>query len=390
MKRNLHILVPSQLHITGGGIETWLIYFLRNISLKHQYQDIFVYGFQSAEKVHTIPELEFNENVRFLLSSLSKKRNGAANILNFVRTHEKSIKQNLNDNDHILIIGSVFLAPFLVRIRRLKYARKLKTILWVRSKTIGELKARKSKYVFFAKLFEKKVIKNCDLIITNGKDTQDYYESIYPKHKNKMYTVFNAVNFNKYSNIKIENISILNKSLNVIYLGRYIKAKGFDSFIDSIQQLSSASGQNYSLKFISYGHGHLSECVGNIPLIDKGPYTQKELHHLLEENHVVVFLNKSKNAGGLSHALLEVMAAGKIVIAWKNQVHCQILNNSNSILVEEGNINELSKAYIDLYNNLSENESYYNKLREKARKTAEKYSEENHIEDFLRVVETHE
>src|SRR5690625_2835855 len=111
----------------------------------------------------------------------------------------------MDKKDHLIIVGTVFLAPLLWKIQSLVRKNKVKTVLWIRSKTVGEMKARNSKYVFLAKLFELIMIKKSKIIIANGEDTLSYYQTLYTKYQKKMFTVFNAVNYKQYSQIKINN-----------------------------------------------------------------------------------------------------------------------------------------------------------------------------------------
>src|SRR5690606_12928303 len=102
-----------------------------------------------------------------------------------------------------------------------------------------------------------------------------------------------------------------------------------------------------SIQFNVYGFGEgvelLSEDINYF-----GKYSGDDVKEILKNNEVVVFLNKSGNAGGLSHSLLEAMASGKVIIAWDNYIHNQVLTNDNSILIPEGNIEYLSLAFDEM------------------------------------------
>lgn len=384
MKKNLHVFIPSKLHTNGGGIETWLEYFLRHLPEANYYKKIYIYGFNHKDDRDKIYNLKFKDNVKFFLAPTSKVGNGVLNIIKFVRFHNRIFKSKVLHQDHVLVLGSVYLSPLIYLIKRGSLTKNLKLIVWIRSKTIGELKARGSRFVNMAPMLEKIAIKYSDIVITNGDDTFNFYSKQYQKYKKKISKLYNAVDHRRFSMIDIEKWD--KRSLkNIAYMGRYVEAKGFKDYVNAIYKVYTQETPPESIKFYAYGHGELERITESVELNNMGPYKPNDLIRILSNIDIVVLLNKSNKSGGLSHSLLEVMAAGKLIIAWKNDVHCQVLDDGNSILVDEGNIGELIRTFINVDQNYANYGQYYN-MRVNARSKAENFSIENHIKGFINLV----
>jgi glycosyltransferase involved in cell wall biosynthesis len=385
-KPNLHIFITSKLNIFGGGCETWLEYFLRYLVEYNYYNSINVYAFESnLQENLTIPSKIKSKEISYFLCPIKseKKGEGYKNIIKYVNFHYHNFKKYSKKKDHVILIGSVVMAPVLLRNLFLIKTKKIRLITWIRSKVIGEMKANRSNFVFISKLLERFVLSLSDLIITNGKDTLNYYTSRYKKYRDKLTMIENGIETNKFNDIEINDI---NAPIKIAYTGRYSRAKGFDDYNTSIDLFFKHNKEDFKkILFFSFGHGELESTTSKY-LINKGRYSQDDLKEILSSVDVVVFLNKSNNSGGLSHSLLEVMAAGKIIIAWKNDVHCQILNENNSFLIEEGNINELTKVYKTLIKDTEEIKNELKSKRLNARKTSEGFTCSNHVQKFVEIV----
>lgn len=375
----LHIIIPSKLEKHGGGIETWLSYFIKTLKNKEKYEKIIVYGYFSEEKHEKIYHDFLENDINFVFVNYNSTKSGIKNIINFSRLHFLNFRKEVENFDHVIYIGTVYLAPLMFLVNKFIRKKKFKSIVWVRSKTVGEMKARGSKLIFIASVFEQYLIKNADIIITNGTDTQDYYKKLYPKFIKKIHKIFNAVDFEKFSMFPVTSLQP-----NIVFMGRYVEAKGFSYFVKSVEEYKKIH-KSKEVQFTTYGHGIGDGLVNTLYIEDKGPYDASDLLDIFMKYDIFMFLNKSDSSGGLSHALLEVMAAGKLIIAWKNEVHCQVLNEKNSLLVDEGDISELVRTYRKVFEK-EWSANFLENLRINARETAKKYSLENHIENYRDIV----
>lgn len=382
-KKSLHVFLQSTMINHGGGVESWLDYFLReNIDFNY-YSEIFIYGFENAtDYKDLVGKYEGMSKIKFKTVPIISNRPGmgSINMFSFYKNHAKEFSKNVKYLDHVIFIGTIIFAPFLLLIKKIIKQKKIFLITWIRSNSLGEMRASGSKFLVVAPLFERYVLNKSSRIITNGHDTFKLYSINYPQFKKKIRCVPNAVDVEKFIDIPIE---FKNTTIKVAYLGRYVKAKGFDNFIEAIQLFSQKyPGLSKKIKFLSFGHGEIK--VPSTFMKDKGKYTPENLKTILEEIDVVVFLNSSKYSGGLSHALLEVMASGKLIIAWDNEVHNQVLTNENSFLIEEDNISSLVEAFVSLSETKGENNLL--QKRNNVRMLSKQYSTKQHFKNYLDAI----
>lgn len=381
---SLNIVICSPLYINGGGCETWLDYFLEGIKKEGRYACVNVYHIAPHENKKTIKDRYVNDTFyRFFYVNVGSQKRGSGfkNIIVFTLFTVKRFMKSLKRGDHIILIGSTYAGAVGI-ISRALFGKKVSILTWIRSMAIGELSSRKSKFVKFGAYIEKKIIRKTDMVITNGLDTLQNYKSHYPKFESKMYVIENAVHFHKFSSIQTVN---LRRKISVAYMGRLTTAKGFPQYIDSIQTMGSADRS--SIEFNVYGHGEKENLIDKNMLTYHGPFFPDDVVRIFEKNEVVVFLNNSKSAGGLSHGILEAMAAGRLIVAWENPVHCQILNNNNAVLIPEGDIHQLAVLFEKM---ASPPESFLTELEKKsmnARRDASFYSVESHVNKYSKLIE---
>lgn len=369
----------SPLYKNGGGIQTWLIYFLRGVLEKNIYSKVYIYNIKPGNDQDSISTLYKNKlECEFLdidLKSSIGKGNGFKNILDYTIKTIKLMRVIVKNNDKILIIGTIFTAPVGI-ISKLIF-KKATIATWIRSRTVGELAARKSKFIRVGNFLEKKLLNVSDIIIANGQDTLEYYKSIFPMHQKKMEVIENAVEYNKFSHLQMPDFK--KNNISTAYLGRMVAAKGFPEYVNVANHLKSNS-----LSFFVHGHGGEVESDS---IIYCGPYSPDDVTDVLSKHGIIVFLNKNNSAGGLSHGLLEAMASGRLIIAWDNPIHSQVLNKNNSILIEEGNEKDFIKAF-ESFTNLSDEEiASLEKKCMQVRKKAKDYSVEKHINKFIAIMD---
>ncbi|TDM32445.1 glycosyltransferase [Macrococcoides canis] len=354
----INLLIPSKMHSNAGGVEKWINYFLENINYIDNLK-INVYCFKVNDDEKKISD-KFYENVTFHFVNYNSQRSGVYNMIKYYYFASKILfKKNIIN----VYIGSINLAPLIVFSKR--------NIVWIRSKAIGEQVLRKKIFLKpILELLEKITILKSDYLIFNGYDTEEFYLKKY-NFKCKKKVIPNATKVD----YKFEKPTIHNP-LRIAYTGRYISAKGFDFF-----ETISLSLKNENIIFNAYGFG--KRINDDYKIVDNGKYEESNLIEILESNDVILFLNRQENSGGISHSLLEAMAMGKIIIAWDNRVHNQVLNSSNSILIQEGSSKCLENAIMDVVKNP---EKYF-VIMQQAYHDSKKYSIKNHMKKFAKVLE---
>jgi glycosyltransferase involved in cell wall biosynthesis len=382
MVNNLHFFILSELNKYGGGIETWLNYFLQNFYFTKINGKIFIYHVKTKKDQESIPEIIKNSKIEYIPVRVSRLKNrGFRNIVKFtiVNLFRSIIK--IKKNDIVVSIGTIYTAPISILIKKI-FKKNIKLITWVRSISVEEMKisGSRSKFYNVSKKLEEYLIKASDFILTNGKDTENYYSKKYKINGSKIQVINNAVDSSKFKNIPIPEFK--KRRISVAYTGRLSTAKGFLDFLSAIDQLDKEDYKNLEMNI--YGHGENEKLINKKILNYYGKYYPEDIFNILSNNDVIFFLNKDGKGGGVSHSLLEAMAAGRLIVAYNNPIHNQILNDDCAILIEES-IDEIKKVLKKL------NHGYYdpNELQKKcelARKEAANYSIENHLTTFYSVI----
>jgi glycosyltransferase involved in cell wall biosynthesis len=301
------------------------------------------------------------------------------NPLRFVLGATGRMHQEVRDGDHVILVGTVTEAAVGIVVRLL-WRRKLRVITWVRGIADGELAAdQQIVRVGIARVLERLLFAASSDVVFNGHDTYDVYSKRYPHLMGKYAIIPNGVQLDPFLDIELP--SFAERPMSVAFVGRLVKPKGFHEFLSAVSQYNIMY-PNSGVEFHVWG----PNLMPSAPLDQvhyHGSAPREEIPAILARCHAVVILNQSMRmrAGGLSHSLLEAMAAGRLIIAWDNPAHRQVLNHSNSILVPEGSVDELVGAIRGL---LDEGRS----LREKAlcaREDARAHSIENHVRTYLRL-----
>ena len=178
-----------------------------------------------------------------------------------------------------------------------------------------------------------------------------------------------------------------NAPLRIGYVGRLGRVKGINEFA---QLARSWTEKDPAVEFHVIGEGPdkgLVEAARDEgKLIFHGAMPNDRLPDELDRLDATVALTfKSADGGtsGLSNALLEQMAAGKIVIAWRNEIFCQILSDRNAYLVEQGSVAGLRRAVEEIMASPADAAS----RAKEAQRLASQNSFEEHMARFGRLIE---
>lgn len=368
----LHIVIYSELKKWQGGRERWLGYFLRGVHSK--YSKVNVYFLRKEGNV--------DQKERFIYDDFHNFENiywypvTASTWSKWVfRTLVRSITL-VKPGEHVVSVGS---GPEAIVGICLKILRKVQFIIWLRTVLKAELSGRKGRFfVKFAEIVERLGLRLADKVIANGYDTMLYYKRTTRK---PIHVVPNAIdNFNELSAVPLPMFHI---PITIAFLGRFVKERGSEYFL----RLCHGVRDDPRFRFVVYGPTYDGDQnPGGQNLIFKGPYYPEELPNILKTADVVTFLLPSVgvHGGGVSHALLETMASGRLIIAWKNPIVLSnnLLTDSNSILVDEGDLDKIIHILDEICRSP---ESFIDKCIQ-ARRDSQRFSAVNHVEMFLRIV----
>lgn len=381
---NIHIVLYSQLDGVGGGRETWLRYFLPALRQSKAAESIHVYCLPKTQLVD--PSLRVVVSANAALHECGARQGrfsrGLAGSVAFAWSVHKSLRMSAEPGDVVVLVGTIVEGIVGLATRRLAVSRRLRIAVWVRSLGIGEISTRHSRpYVVAASCIEQRLLTDvADIVIANGSDTQEYYCHRYPRVLPKMLCIPNAVDTERFSSVPDIEWSQRHR-IRVAYVGRFNKSRGFDQFLSCARAIATRSDGSVEFDFGAWGYGELPETLPR-HVTYHGPVLPDELPTVLGSNDVVLFLNRSAGglAGGLSHGLLEAMAAGRLIVAWDNPAHNQVLNCANSITVPEGDISGLANVLLTI---VQRDPAFLHRLCQAARRTADDHSVSGHLHRFI-------
>lgn len=383
----LHIVIYSKLEKHGGGRETWADYFLKALTEMDEFKSINIYCLGSENDSNTlIEEFQNYKNIQFFPVQVQKFKSSFLRMIKFARDTKVNILYKSNSGEVVLFLGAMMEGIAALYLSQTKKC-KLKSVLWIRSIGLKELSTRRnSATVLLLSLTEKMVFNTASAIIFNGKDTFEFYKTNYEKLTDKMHVVENAVDYAMFS--RVRPVQFIDKTINIAYIGRFNKEKGFFDFLNSINLYNSqvANEDRDNIRFQIWGFGMEFTLPRNA--VYHGILNRKDILEVLRNNHIIVFLNLagSNLAAGLSHGLLEALAGGRVCLAYDNPAHNQVLNDANSILIPEGDVETLTRTYLEISENVTNNSTMkLEKIARSGLKTAEKFSIESHINKFMKI-----
>lgn len=374
----LHIFIYSTLSVWGGGRETWLRYFLKRAV--NDFEEIHVYFLGRCKNkgifFHESIPFQFQQSYRIIWHPIH-----ANNYLTWILKVVKLANFEIRNNDILLAVGS---GPEAIAGMIVARFTNQKLIVWLRSVLQKELLGRKSSFfAMIAGIVEKFVLKSAALIIANGFDTKYHYQKILDCSK-KIVVIPNALE-NEFL-IKTSQLSLprLEKPIKIAHIGRFVKERGSEYFISLAKMLEKDDRFQFEVWGPSYG---LENSIHLKNLVFRGQFLPEMLPSILSKIDIALFLLPSRavHGGGISHAILEAMSAKRLIIAWRNDVctqHDSLLNEENSILCTEGDLNQVVFA-------LNEVTEFPEKFIHKCLKAREKsalFTENEHYKLFLDVI----
>ncbi|MEM4365986.1 MAG: glycosyltransferase family 4 protein [Candidatus Woesearchaeota archaeon] len=158
----------------------------------------------------------------------------------------------------------------------------------------------------------------------------------------------NIVEIERFSNLK----QMKNKVPKILYIGAYLRSKGVHVLLQALKNIQL----HYEASF--YGSGNLKEWMQNFVEENKMPVRinnecdYSDLPRVYSEHDIVVF--PSLVPEGLGRVALEAAAAGKAIVASRVGGIVDVVENGKTgLLVEAGNVEELSRAINLLLSNKS-------------------------------------
>ena len=379
----IDLIMISKLGTSDGGREIWLKNFLQEISdLESNKNNLFfnLITLKKAEKNILHKENSFLVKSHIQYKPVFKKFPISIKFIIFCLIKFFLKKK---EADHVLAVGG--LEEALATVMGYSFRKvKGKRILWLRTiytKEKGYLLNGFTQKILL--MFEIFIIKKFfDLIIANGDDTADFYRA----YGVECHVIKNSIDLEKWSN---PDFKFSEDKLDIAFIGRLAEVKGIKSFLEAIILLKEVMPTE-NIKFHVIGDGPFSVEVKNLAnknlLTYYGAIPNQDLPKIMKKFDCCVgltYLNEFMGGGGVSNALIEQMASGKIMVCWANNIFYNVLNQDSCYFVNQGNIEELADTFIEISN----------KKEISAKKVlnsyliSQNYSIETHVKFFFSLLE---
>ncbi|GJQ23446.1 MAG: hypothetical protein HBSAPP01_12360 [Candidatus Brocadia sapporoensis] len=271
---------------------------------------------------------------------------------------------------------------------------KNKVICFMRGKIGEDLESLGHGFLsWFCIKIEKQLLRICDAVFCNGKDT-----ALYVKQKLERNSIVlpNGVDFGRFANPKLEEENEWIRKIKglkeqkykiIVTVATLRDVKGIKYLIEAASYLQQENnGVNYRIIFVGKGDPTAYRVYGkNLGVEDNLLFVgeQKTVPSFLCLADVAVAIS---GGGGVSQAAVEMMAAGKPVIAWNNLTYSQLITHGKTgHLVKDRD----SKALADGIEFIINNPDYAFTLSENAQKEASNYDwsviADQFIKEFTKV-----
>jgi glycosyltransferase involved in cell wall biosynthesis len=362
-----------------GGRATWAYNFIPRLLARYPDLRLNVLGLRvegdpdnSGTVLSCVPE---KDRDRMSVEFVSARADRIPNALAYWKGLPK-IASPKPAPDFFIAVGSWVELLAALRVERFRGAGK---IVWLRT-IFADEKAHRYP-AFLRPLLERveiAVLRRADLIIANGKDTAEHYR----KFGLKIEVIPNGVELDRWR-MKPARIA---GPIDVLYVGRLAPVKGIEDFI-RVAEAARGRGLDW-LRFHVIGGPRL-------PIVEKahsdgslryeGAVPNERMPNALSAMPVCVALtyvrsgNEHFSGGaGVSHGLLEQMAAGRVIVAWDNAAFRQVLCDDSAIFVRQGDREALLNALIEIRADPASAE----RRAANAARVAEDYGFERHFNRF--------
>lgn len=376
----IDMVMMSSLNSDGGGRETWIRNFFSEIYLR----DLSV----KFNLITLTASSEFKENHFYDACveshyEIGAKKNKIPIPLQFIKKIFGFFKKKNTKSDIVLGVGGLNEAMAILSASLLGGCPS-KKIIWLRtiySKEKGYRLNKFSQRLLVA--FEIFFIKNFfQMVIANGDDTAEFYR----KHGVKCHVINNAIPLTCWQSLP----KTPSTKVRIAFIGRLSEVKGIGAYLNSIKYLWEYNKIVFDfIEFSVIGTGPFEPEVVNLERMGAlkylGGVANDEVPALV--SHVdccvaLTYLSDFLGGGGVSNALIEQMASEKIIIAWDNKIFRNVLTDKSAFFVEQGNVKDLAKCYVDM---LSDLDGAYTRAFE-AKAISSKYGIESHVSEFFDLI----
>lgn len=367
------ILMISNFGVADGGRETWAYNFIPRLLKRWPSVILDLIGLNRSGEPDNEPSLTHLLAGRGEVTFLHSTRQRYVALSMVGQAPRALSTRSLQTPDLVIGVGS---AVELLVMQASPALRRAPKIIWLRTILVDEKSTKLPKPLRAAlRSMEVRLLRTADLLIANGEDTARYYRD----RGLSVVVIPNGIDIAHWN----WRQRSWNAPLRVTFVGRLIAEKGVEQFL----RLARALHDRGNFEFHVVGEGPLESEVRRALdegwVVAHGAVSNSKVREILAETDVCVGFSFEGGGGGVSNALLEQMASGCVIIAWQNAIYAQLLDHSNAFLVRQGDVEGAQLALEEVLDQPAKAQ----RIAANARKTAENYSFEAHIDKFVAVAE---
>ena len=347
----IEFVCQSSMGRSDGGLETWAYQFLPALLRQYPEAQLLFIGARPVDHPDATAAILAGAGlnadrmtVRFFPIYPGKIPQIVSMLRQFL-----AVKSAADDpKPDIVVTAGTFLELFMVLLS--SRTRNAFKVTWLRTIWVDQKTYRIPKWLRpLVRRAEALILRQADLLLANGDDIAERYGQF----GLKVGVIKNAVDLARWS----APPPVLRDSIKVAYIGRLALDKGIADFIQLAQQIKSGPHRG-QFSFEVFGHigqeGMVREAAERGDIAWHGPVENSQLPATLAGLDVCVALTRSdpnSGGGGTSNAMMEQMAAGRIMLAWDNVIFRQWLNETNAYLAPQGDVAALAESLIELSDN---------------------------------------
>jgi len=361
----------SNFGVTDGGRETWAYNFIPRLLRRWPDIKLDLIGLhrsgQQNNRTRLAALLDGRGSVTFMESE--RKR---LPVLSMLRQAPWRLATSKHPKPDLVIgVGSVIELVVILASPSLRHARR---IIWLRTVLIQERSKQLGRFGRIAHALERRLLRSADLLIANGEDTAKHYR----EYGLDVSVIPNGVDLDRWQSQPPK----LMGPLRVVLAGRLIRHKGLAEFLALAKRM-----YNSGFEFHVIGEGPYEREVQDGHregwLVYHGVKPNDELPALIATMDVCACLALEGAGGGVSNALLEQMASGRVILAWSNAIYRQLLDETNAWLVTQSDADEAEKTLRDI----AERPDEARRRAAAAEVAAKRFSFDAHVERFASQTE---
>lgn len=254
-------------------------------------------------------------------------------------------------------------------------------VMWLRSIYTREKSAQlPGPAMRWVAALERWVLGRFGLVVANGEDTAAFYRG----QGIESHVIANAVPLQKWTMPPPPT----DGRLRVAFVGRLADVKGIRQFLLAAELCEQEAPGLCSFHVAGDGpaRAEVEALAARLPLVFHGQVDNDTAREIVRDSDACVALTLSSPAlggGGVSNALVEQMAAGRILIAWDNDIFRQVLDASSSYLVHQGDVRALTDVFLHIARN---RQDALDRAAQAARVSAH-FSIGAHVDRFFELME---